>query len=366
MRHDAAGSRPTIDRFSLFFLLWALLLSSAGHAQDAPRLPCRDDDRGCAAEALRGHVVTTLEYWRPALERPVEERIASAPPELLEYVALDNIKGGITQKPRAAVPSSDFMSDVQAALAEIPPFVRRRLLDKLAGIYFVENLGGTGYTDYVFGERASAAAAFVILDLEVLAVRTANAWATWKESSPFKAQVGYRLAAVIESGRNDNRKNAIQYILLHELGHVLAVAERLHPPWNVEPKDVPVDGGYRYFDLSWRVARDDNRYVTIFDGFFSERRDIVYYFGAKLPAGNMLSAYRNLERTSFTTLYAATHPADDFAEAFASYVHAVLMKKPFAIRIYRNGRLAKTYRSCWTQQRCAEKRRLLETFLGRR
>ena len=52
-----------------------------------------------------------------------------------------------------------------------------------------------------------------------------------------------------------------------------------------------------------------------------------------------------------------------FAEAFASYVHAVLMQRPFEIRITRNGAIEKVYASCWSQPRCADKRRLLEQFL---
>jgi molybdopterin-binding protein len=62
---------------------------------------------------------------------------------------------------------------------------------------------------------------------------------------------------------------------------------------------------------------------------------VVYYFGAKLPAGQMVATYESLERTNFVTLYAATHPADDFAEAFASYVHGVLMGRPWEISIAR-------------------------------
>jgi hypothetical protein len=40
------------------------------------------------------------------------------------------------------------------------------------------------------------------------------------------------------------------------------------------------------------------------------------------------------------------------------------MKKPFVVTIYRDGAVAKTYTACWEQQRCAEKRRILEKILG--
>jgi len=63
-------------------------------------------------------------------------------------------------------------------------------------------------------------------------------------------------------------------------------------------------------------------------------------------------------------LYSATRPGDDFAEAFASYVHTVLMRKPWEIRIYANGKQAKVYGPCWSEARCAGKKKILERFLG--
>ena len=350
----------------LTFLLISVLAPTAACSQEHAQLPCRHDDKECAARILKGHVVTRLDYWKRAYAQPVGQRMAAAPPELVEYLALDNIKGGFPNQPRSAKLSNDFLLDVRAAIAELPRSVRDLLSTKLAGIYFVEDLGGTGYTDMIFDDHSNAVAGFVVLDLAVLGSRTANAWATWKENTPFKAQPRFTLLAGIESKRHDNRKNAIQYILLHEFGHVLAINERFHPPWGIEPNDVPVTASYPYFQLSWTIARDENRYVTIFDRSFPQRKDVVYYLEAKLPADQMVGTYANLGRTNFATLYAVTHPADDFAEAFASYVHTVMMKKPFEIRLYRDSKLAKVYQSCWRQQRCAEKRRLLEKFLGGR
>ena len=73
--------------------------------------------------------------------------------------------------------------------------------------------------------------------------------------------------------------------------------------------------------------------------------------------------YRQLEGTNFATLYAATHPGDDFAEAFANYVHVVMLKKPFEIVIRQGDRVVRRYGACWDEGRCATKRRLLEEIL---
>lgn len=355
-------------RREVLALLW-LLVAPVGAAwpADSParaRAVCARADKACAAKALQGHPVTRLSYWQRAMDKPVAQRIGIAPRELVEYVTLDNIVNDMRERPRAAKPDAEFLRDVRRAFGQLPAEVRRLLAPKLAGIYLVENLGGTGYTDVAYDGNAKAVAGYVVLNVSTLKTRTANAWATWKENTPFSARRGFQLAAEIEAPRSNNRWNAIQYILLHELGHVLSIDEKFHPPWTLDAKDVPPDADYPYFRLSWTIDRKQNRYVSIFDDAFREREDVVYYAGAKLGAERMVAVYDELERTNFATLYAVTRPGDDFAEAFASFVHTELMKRPFAIRIYVRGRLAKTYRSCWRETRCAEKRALLERFLG--
>jgi hypothetical protein len=72
-----------------------------------------------------------------------------------------------------------------------------------------------------------------------------------------------------------------------------------------------------------------------------------------------------LEKTNYPSLYAATQPADDFAEAFTSYVHVVLQQRPWQITISRGGEVLKVFEACWEEPRCAGKRRLLEQLVGR-
>ena len=355
------GGRGLVE--AIFCLALAMFVSPA-LAQMPPKLACAYSDKACAQKALDHHAVTRIAFWEKSLAKPLEQRIGAAPREIVEYLNYDNIANGYPERPRAAKLNADFLRDVRSAFAEIPPEVKRLLVSRLAGIVFVENLGGSGYTDWIFNTDENAVAGYIVLDASVLGKRNANVWATWKENTPFAARPGFKLTAEIESPKGNNRKNAIQYILLHELAHVLAVSENFHPYWNTEPKDLPPTENDPFFLLSWTIDRADNRYATPFDASFPQRKDIVYYFGAKLAADQMVATYDNLERTNFVTLYSATRPGDDFAEAFASYVHTVLMRKPWEIRIYANGKQAKVYGQCWSEARCAGKKKILERFLG--
>ena len=325
--------------------------------------PCGDQDRACAAAALRESPVLKASYWKQAFGKPVEERVGSAPPELVTQLKLDNIVQGYPNTPDAPPIPDDFMREVRQAIAEIPAKIRKLFVKRLAGIYFVRNLGSTGYTNHVDGGMFGRDVGFIVLDMDVLERRTANAWDTWKENTPFIPDPHYRLEARIETDQQDNRKNAIQYILLHELGHVLSIGENFHPPWNRNDTKFALDE-YPFAQLSWEYGNpNDIHYASLFEDSFPLRRNVVYYLGARLDASSMISVYEQLEQTNYPTLYAATSPAEDFAESFVGYVHTVLMKRPLEIRLYRDGKLAEIYQSCWDEARCAKKREILEQIL---
>ena len=345
----------------------ALTLLAAGFASAQPQasvtLPCAAGDKPCLMKAIKAHPVRTVAYWKAALALPVAERIGPAPPELVEYLHLDNALNGFPEKPRASRLAQDFLADVHGAIADMPPAVRRVFSDTFAGVWFVDDLGGTGFTDMLRDGKDQPVGGYVVLDAAVLGKFTANAWATWKENSPFKPAQGWKLEARIEEAARDDRRGAIRYILLHELGHVLSINRDIHPRWDQRPNDVPAGARFPFYDLSWTIDRKDDRYVSKFDGDFPMRRSVVYYLGAKLEASDITPAYDSLGKTNFPTLYAATSPGDDFAESFVSYVHTVLMKRPWEITMLHDGKVAKTYRTCWEEARCAAKRKILEALL---
>ena len=324
-------------------------------------VPCAAEDRACALAAGKSHPARQMPFWAARFALPVDGRVGIAPPELVQFLALDAIAQGIPARPRMASDNPPVLADVRAALATLPPAVKDKLSARFAGVYLMENFGGTGFTDVIRDPSGHEVAAFVVLDPLVLEQRTANAWATWKESSPFMPDPRYALQATLEDRAHDTRQQAIQYILLHELGHVLSVAGNFHPSWNDAP---PLDakGRYPFFDISWSVEPGKG-YVTRFADALPERPRVRYYFGAQLHASEMAATYRHLEATAFPTLYAATIPGDDFAESFANYVHVVLLGKPFGISILEDGKVIERYKSCWDEPRCSAKRRILENFL---
>ncbi|MBL8514151.1 MAG: hypothetical protein JNJ55_09205 [Betaproteobacteria bacterium] len=345
----------------------ALFFQVASAAASGPVLiPCRDTDAACAHEKRLKSPIRSGSFWKTAFDKPVTERLGVAPEELLVYLNLDNIVAGVRERPRAARITPELMADIKLAVASIPAAVWKLAGSKLAGIHFVENLGGTALSDYVKGGWFAKDGGFIVLDTGILAQYKANEWATWKENTPFIRDATFRLEAAIENDAGNTRANAIRYILLHEIGHIVSVGTNVHPVWDAPPpaqanfaKDYPFAG------LAWRPKADRSGYESVFDAQFRLRKNVVYYFGAQLHAPRMVEVYASLESTNFPTLYAATSPGDDFAESFASYVHTVLDKRPWEIRLSKDGSAVARLKSCWDTPRCREKRLLLDALFAR-
>jgi hypothetical protein len=360
--HPAPGA--TVGRLRNAICLLAIACAHfAACAQQAWPFACDKTDNECITRTLRAHPAHRFADWQPMFEKPLIERIGPAPAKVVDYLTLDNIVNGWNERPRATQAPASFIAEVKAALADLPPEVNLLFVDRLAGIFLVDDLGGTGFTDIIEDASGEQVAGYIVLDANVLAGRTANDWATWKESTPFSPEVGWQLAARIERDAQDSRRNAIQYILLHELGHVLSIGGREHPPWTIQPKEVEHADAYPFFNLSWQVDAKANRYESLFDSAFASRTSVAYYSGAKLRMSQAPDVYGELARTNFPSLYAATKPGDDFAESFASYVHVVLMKRPWDITIAHDGKVVTNFGACWDEPRCADKRRAMEAIL---
>lgn len=305
-------------------------------------------------------------YWRTlrSSELPLVERVMPMPPDVRDFLNSINKLQGYSEVPSSTEPSAGYRADVRAALDTLPDAVKTLVAKKLEAVLLATDVGTTGMTDSVLDGGGRPVAAFTIIDVMRTDV-TANAWATSKESSPFRPGGDETLTAEIEDPAGDTRVNAIQYILLHEFGHVLSVGEDEHPRWDARSISTTRPGDYPFFDLSWTVSAGGTparRQADAFAGLPPIR--FYHQESSTLPASRMKDVYERLEKTDFATLYGTTNPFDDFAEAFASYVHTVIMKRPYRIVIRKGGKTVKTYRACWDEPRCAAKRAKIEAFLA--
>ncbi len=342
----------------LFFLLitvatiGSIFLSCASHKDILRRQLARNPIR-------------SIDYWgKEWSKKPLSQRIGPASKELVEYLRMDNELFDVSEKPVGAEPTPEYFEAFRAIESQLPASVIQLAEERFIGIFVVNDLGTSGYTEAIADKAGEEKYAIIVLDTGVLLSRRANEWATWKENSIFEPTdtSGERLTLVIESEENNTVVNAIRYILLHELGHALGLISNAHPSWLPSGKPMKVD--HPFTKISWKLT-EKSKIVSLFEDEFPERKSIRYYAFEKaaLSGDQIIDVYAKLQRhTGFSSMQAAVDMWEDFAESFVTYVHVVCEKRPWQIRIERENEPAVTIESCWYEGRCNEKEAFMEKW----
>lgn len=305
----------------------------------------------------------TPHYWEKMLDQPLERRYGSAPADLVDFVAQCNVAAGNPLQARSVLEPVDFSLDIQQAIEELPLLVKEKLEPRLLGVFFMSGVGSSAITDVIAHANGDLIGAFVAIDIDIFLNRTANTWATWKESTPFAEFPGVHLQAFIANAADDNRKSGLQYLLLHEFGHVLTPANDFMPDWWLAASATKASSDYTFLPLSWQI-KEGGEIVALPQEDFPLRQEVAYYAAPRLSASQMPALYRDLDKSGFPTLYAATCVYDDFAECFASYVHTVLLNKPYELHVYQDDRLVVQSGDFWKTRRSDAKAAFFQDFLA--
>lgn len=314
-------------------------------------------------DPVERHATRNIALWGDAWRNtPLPTRVALAPEALVEKIILENRLYGFPERPSSVAPEHVFFEALKRIDMLLPDKVRMLAIQRIIGIFLVKDLGGTGYAEAILDGEGKERYAVIVLDRDVLLKRQANAWATWKENSVFKTAPGNEvtLQLVLEKTEEDSVVNAIEFILLHEMGHALGMASGVHPSWN---GDLVVSAAYLFTELSWRMR--GNNAVSRFDEQFPQRSSLRPYAfqDAKLALDQAPDVYRNLQAyTNFPSVQAAVTLWEDFAESFATYLHVVLQDKPYKIHIRTPGQPEQVFPSCWREKRCEGKKAFMRRW----
>ncbi|MDP6350820.1 MAG: hypothetical protein QF926_10510 [Alphaproteobacteria bacterium] len=318
----------------------------------------------CAPLPLERHPARQMEYWsRYPTYAALETRVYPAPVILIDYLLRDNEAMGFAERPRPATGDEGFRAEVRAALATLPEAVKSLVARKLIGVFLAHDLGGTAVTEMTSDPSGREIAAFIGLDVGAID-KIANQWASWRANSPFTPAPGFETRLIIARPGEDDRVAAIQFILLHELGHVIAAGARIHPSWNAGLGSGETVCDYAFTCLSWILDGDD--LVSLYAAQRPALDPVTFYLGpdTKLPGARRAEVYHALAQTNFPSLYGATNPFDDFADSFAIYVHTRLLGKPYRAEVVADGRVVQVLPDCFSDRRCPDKSRYLDRLLA--
>ena len=305
-----------------------------------------------------------IEYWIPNSASNIIDKIQVAPPTIVTHLNIAKSIEGLKPNVLPYSPTPEQMESIKKSASSIPKIVSDLAHSSIQGIFLVENLGSTGYTEYILDEYDNPTSSFIAIDVGMFKNSTANIWASWKLNSVFKSEENKSINLKIEEPQDDNFGNAFQFILLHEIGHAISLNKYVHPNWDLPPRDTSPHYRFKFFHQSWHVDKIKNRYLhknnSIGDlGIFP----LSFYNTATIELSSATKIYETLFNSNFPTLYATVSPSEDWADSFAAYVHQILLKKPYSIYI-KSANQRIPYFNCFQSRTCQKKVRIIESLIG--
>lgn len=250
--------------------------------------------------------------------------------EMVDLILLQNELDGFPEIPKIHQLTQEQREIIRTVVSHIPQKLKEEISKRLVGIMIVKDLGGTRMTDVVFEDKSKG---YIVFDALIFS-KKANDWCTWKESSPFKAGT-YKLKCTLADGDQNTVEQAFEYILMHEIAHILNLNNPMLPFWIDEDlkNAKPVDK-YPYLKLSWEFYKES--YVHRTSKTYKNILNVPFYRpDVALNNEKMISTYQDLAKTNFPSLYGVINPWDDFAESFVTYYHSIYHKRPWKIEILR-------------------------------
>ena len=313
---------------------------------------CRDLPKNPYAELFKTSFATNSENY--SKKGQWQDRVFVIGKSQVEFVKDLNIIDGFDEIPVPPKKIRDMQERIRRIQQSLPEKINTILDQYLYGIYFCENLGGTGISGIIY-DKGIAKGGFIIIDANMVE-KSANDWITAKENSVFNSKK-IKLRIEIEGGGNNNRENALKYIFLHEFGHILSVVKGIAPDFREKKRDF---AAFPFFKGIWI----HESYPVTDDSVFKLRPSVKFYSEKKISLDNdWKSVYQDLANTSFPTLYSSTNADDHFAESFVSFVHCIIENKRWELILSDEKEEIYRIKNGITEPRSARERNFIENLL---
>ncbi len=215
-------------------------------------------------------------------------------------------------------------------LLKLPPLNRKILKERLIGIYFVNNLIGSGWMQYVLSDNNDMYA-IIIINPRTLN-NSLSTWLTYRENSCFINRSS-EIRIEVDCGKEFS---GLMYVLLHETSHIVDFI--LHYTPYVSPEMTKLNGfKVKYSGFVQGIWEGYRKPLKKYE--FANRENLTFYGvndGPKINVTDAVMLYRQFANTPFVSLYGSQSWAEDFAELITFYHLTERLHQPFTINYYEN------------------------------
>jgi hypothetical protein len=289
---------------------------------------------GTVRERVAAMPALHLKNYKFDPSTPVADRIGPAPKLVLDHLASMDGRDDYA----AYTPTEPEKQLALQYLDLLPAWFDAMLKERLVGIYFVENLLGAAFTEFVLDEKDTVHA-FIAVNPATLRTGLSE-WMTLREASCFQPGSGADAPSVFVECSGSY--TALLYALVHECGHVADHVYHFTP--YVEPTIKELGLGVAATPFIANVWTDYAKPESRAD--FPGRADVTFYKtggGPKIPVASAAGLYRSLEGSPFPSLYAAQNWAEDFAECFTWYFFTDRLRQSYKIGVKRGAAVEVSY-----------------------
>ncbi len=222
---------------------------------------------------------------------------------------------------------------VEKYFSLLPSYIYDLCKERLAGIYFINDFYSSGLTDFIYGDEGDIYTILVI-NPSVLEKSVSELF-TYKDKSCFKNE---NSDIRLEIDISDFYRGLL-YILLHETAHIVDYVERETPFVHMTMKRLGIvkEGKAAFTDQYWSAYRTpiDTLELKYNDSlrFYTEEDDRL------ISNRNMISVYKELEKSPFCSLYSTTSWAEDYAEYVSLFYMTQALNLKYNIKIFDNDNL---------------------------
>lgn len=300
---------------------------------------------GClsdGAAVARAHVQRTPAYQFEQYDfdatRPLYRRVGPVPQHVLNYVR------ELDERPdyRSYQPNAAERRLIRRSLDRLPPRIKRNLMQRGLGIYFVDDFLTSALTDWAVAGADGKVYSYMIFHASSLRTSMEDLL-NRREISCFREDgSGMEIKIQVAGG-----ENAFMYLLLHEAVHALDYSERISPfvETTVQSYQSKFPRDNRTGALLDRVWSDYGQPRDRYD--FAGRDRLSFYGFRNGPLLDMAEApaiYRGLAGSPFVSLYGSQIWPEDLAELVSMYYLTAAAGRDYSIRLSLKGETIAEYR----------------------